>query len=154
MWVNPQNKMLDNFFKKSNFQKTNFLTDHFVSLAKLVTFVRGWDAQSRISRDKKIVKIPTKSSIWTLLVAIPIWKWSEDPPDLRIFRKFTCAWGPLSPSSRRVRSSDYVRSKALNVISKKNKCLWKNIFSEKSYGPISSIRKNFFSKTIKILYNL
>ena len=50
-------------FKKSNFQKTNFSIPEIVTLVKLVTFVRGWDAQSRISRDKKILKIPTKSSI-------------------------------------------------------------------------------------------
>ena len=44
---------------------------------------------------------------------------------------------PLSSSSRGVRSSDYVRCKALNVICKKNTKVWKDIFSRKSYSSIT-----------------
>ena len=51
-------KLLGIFFKKSNFQKLKNLTGHFCSLTKLVTSVRGWDAQSRISRGGKIPVIP------------------------------------------------------------------------------------------------
>ena len=46
----------------------------------------------------------------------------------RIFPKFTQLWGPVSPSSRGVRSSDYVRSRALDVIFQENKKVLKNIF--------------------------
>ena len=35
------------------------------------------------------------------------------------------------------------------MIFQKNKKVWKNIFSEKSYGPISSIRKKSFSEKFK-----
>ena len=81
------------FRKSSSFQKTFFLVVDFVSLVKLVTFLRVWDAYSRISRVHKnipqILKIINFHWIWTLLVVVPIWKSSEDPSDFGIFPKFT-----------------------------------------------------------------
>ena len=50
------------------------------------------------------------------------------------FRICGATYRTVSPSSRGVRSSDYVRCKALNVIFQKNKKVRKNIFSQKSYG--------------------
>ena len=58
-----------------------------------------------------------------------------------IFRNFAQLPRSVSPSSRGVRSSDYVHSRALNVILKKNKKVRKNIFSEKRCDLISSIAK-------------
>ena len=66
---------------------------------------------------------------------------SEEPPDLGIFQKFDQLWRPLSPSSRGVRGSDYVRSRALDVNFKERKKS-ENILSQKSYDPISSITKS------------
>ena len=79
---------------------------------------------ARISRAKKYF---AKSSLvqshylwWTLSDSSVIEIWSEDPPDFRIFRKFIYLSWARSPSTRGVRSSDYVRCKGLNVIVKKN----------------------------------
>ena len=47
------------------------------------------------------------------------------------FPKFIHLWERISPSSRGVRSSDYVRWKGLNVIFKKNQTFRENIFSKK-----------------------
>ena len=49
----------------------------------------------------------------------------------RIFPKFDQFPRSVSPSSRGVRSSDYVRCKALDVISQKNKNVSKHIFPKK-----------------------
>ena len=49
------------------------------------------------------------------------------------FLIFVWTYRPLSPSSRGVRSSRYARSRALDVIFKENKKVWKNMFSKKYF---------------------
>ncbi len=53
------------------------------------------------------------------------------------FRICVCTYRPLSPSSRGVRSSRYAHSTALDVIFKKNKKVWKHIFSKKYFEPLN-----------------
>ena len=71
------------------------------------------------------------------------------------FRICYATYRPLSPSSRGVRSSRYARSTALDVIFKKNKKVWKNIFSKKYFellnvGRISGKSQNMADLLIEL----
>ena len=48
------------------------------------------------------------------------------------FSKLSQLWDTISPSSSRVRSSDYNQTKGLDLILKNNLKFWKNIVSQKS----------------------
>ena len=49
------------------------------------------------------------------------------------FSKLSQLWDTISPSSSRVRSSDYNQTKGLDLILKNNLKFWKNIVSQKSW---------------------
>ena len=58
----------------------------FVTLVKLVTFVRGWDAQSRISRVKKNPQDSEKSSKITNLNTF------GSSPYMKVIRRSARSW--------------------------------------------------------------